>query len=663
MPARKRLLITGPAGSGKTARLLEWYRVLARAGVPTDQILVLVTHTPQALAFKQALELEATGPVHAMSYIGWAQRELRLYWELVEPRLPAAAARPLEPLFLNLEQAQYLMQETLAQCREHGPLRGIRSTNQRLAILCTGNLLTVAAANGLDPQEIAPRLAAAAGGDRDGLYEQLAQVLRLYRDRCLESRALDYGQSLELYGWLRADPLYRAQLLRRVRHLIVDDLDESVPVLQDFIRDLLPDLDSAVLACCPDGGHSGFRGADPALAYATFRALCDEERLGPTFTASAAAVALGDAVAARLRGMDRPVPGELPVSRAEAPLRAEALDQAARTVAGWIRSGVEPGEIAVIAPTVDPVLLVHLAERLTPLGARVADLTRSRRLLDDPFARAMLVLALLAHPEWGLPPPSGTLAGTCALLLEVDTVRAGLLVGAILRAGDLPELEHEHLRRRIGFDAAGRYDTLRHWVLAQRRTPRPIDEFCELAATEVVLPLVADRQQWGPCRQVVESAHRFRILWERVPALQDQPAGRRFAQMLLSGTLAAEAMDPPGADPRAVLVATPYAFLTARRSVRYQLWCDLRSAGWLRTDAKELANPHVLSRRWQPGERWTSVSDLLARRENAARTVRGLLHRCRDGLALVSSELSGWGLEEEGGLAVFIPDLGVSAGE
>lgn len=661
----RKLLLTGPPASGKSTRLREWFRVLAQSGRRTDQVLVLVTHTPRALEFKARLGLESSGAIHALSYFGFAQRELRLFWDLVQPRLPRGGTAAAEPLFLNLEQAQYLMLTCLRDRRADGPLRHITATDQRLAILLTGNVLTVAAGNGLPHDQIGARLTAADGGDPGGVYAALQDLIHLYRGHCLAGRCLDYALTLELYGQLRQDPLYRRHLLGRVRHLIADDLDESLPVEQDFVADLLPDLDSAVLAMDPEGGHAAFRGADPELAHATFAGACDQEQLGPARAGSPAAAALGDALARRLEGRLEELPplADFAVRRVQTELRADALDAAAGAVTGWLRQGAPPEQVAVIAPVVDPVLLARLSEAVAPLGVRVDDLTRSRRLLDDPYARALVCLIQLVHPDWEPRPPAGLLAGALGLLLQVDAVRAGLLARAIERAGDLPDLEEARLRRRIGFAPGERYTGLRHWVLQRRAEPRPIDEFCELAASQQLVPLLSGTAGWASCRQVVESAHRFSTLHRRVGLLQDAPAGARFMDMLLTGTLAAELLEPPGTDPGAVLVSTPYAFLTSRRSVQHQVWLDVLSDSWLRSDAKEVANPHVLARRWPPGEQWTGAADLLARRRNGARTVRGLMRRAERSLTLIGSELNGWGFEEGGGLGPALAGLPLEGGD
>lgn len=654
----ERLLLVGPAGAGKTAALLDRYRALVAAGARTDQVLVLAADAARVHAWRQELGLTASGPQEIYSYFGFVQRELRLRWGQVQSRLPAGLPAA-EPVFLNVETAHFLMRQVVDEAQAAGRLTEVVAGPQRIAVLLASNLWTVAAANGIPYAEVGARLAEAAGGDR-ALYAQVQEALVRYRERLLPAGVLDYGLALETYhGTLLADPAYVAGLCRRFRHVLVDDLDEAVPLQHRFLQALLPGVESAWLAFSTDGGHTQYMGARPQLAYATFRRLCREHWLEQSHTCSPEMGALGEALARRIQG-DRQAraPAGCRVERIAAELRGEMAREMGERAAALIRSGVEPGAIAVIAPRVDQVLLHQLREALAPLGVQVEDLGRTRRLLDDPFARALLAVVELVHPEWGLAPGPGALAGAFAVLLALDPVRAALLARAVAEArGALPDLDEAGLRRRIGFRAGELYDGLRAWIRQAQEHPRPIDELVAAAAGELLAPLAEGAAELVPARQLVRSAQRMRTLAERVGQLLQRPAGRCYVEMLLAGTIAADPLEQPGLDPQAVPVATPYAWLSSRRTARWQIWADVSGDAWYRNDVKEITNPHVLSPEWQPGDRWSDSRSLKVRQANAARTVRALLRRCREGLVAAESALDSWGREQEGGVSDAIADV------
>jgi hypothetical protein len=169
-------------------------------------------------------------------------------------------------------------------------------------------------------------------------------------------------------------------------------------------------------------------------------------------------------------------------------------------------------------------------------------------------------------------------------------------------------------------------------------------------------PLVGDLtpEKLHACQQLLLSAHRFRQAMER---FGDDAYGSEYVKMLTEGTVAAEPLEAYDPARDAVTLATPYAYLSSRLSSQYQIWVDVSGDGWYPNDVKELANPHVLSRRWEEGDRWTDTRNNRIRQANAARTVKAMIRRCRGRLILAECSLTPWGQEQEGGLSDAFGDL------
>ncbi|HWI63497.1 MAG TPA: hypothetical protein VNT75_16795, partial [Symbiobacteriaceae bacterium] len=320
---------------------------------------------------------------------------------------------------------------------------------------------------------------------------------------------------------------------------------------------------------------------------------------------------------------------------------------------------VKPGDIAVITPHVDKALEVTarqvLGARAVPV--KVQNVSLSRRLVDEPYARSIITLAGLVHPHWKIPRDSaGSFSNAMQLLLKLDPIRASILGDAVWRAGDLPDLDEAGLRRRVGFERAEAYEYLRHWVQEARRKEWGTDEFAQAAVAEVMAPLVGELKPatLHTCQQLLMSAHRFRQAMER---FGEHAYGSEYIKMLTEGTVAAEPLEAYDPQKDAVTLATPFAYLSARLTSQYQLWVDISSDGWYPSDVKELANPHVLSRRWDEENRWTDSLNKKSRQYNAARTAKALVRRCKGRLILAECGLTAWGVEQEGGLAEAFTDL------
>jgi hypothetical protein len=75
-------------------------------------------------------------------------------------------------------------------------------------------------------------------------------------------------------AYLFSDERYLARLHDSYHYLIVDDIDETVPVAQDLIVDFLKKAKGVFLAYNPRGGHTDFFGAYPEGVEKNILPLC-----------------------------------------------------------------------------------------------------------------------------------------------------------------------------------------------------------------------------------------------------------------------------------------------------------------------------------------------------------------------------------------------------
>ncbi len=647
-------LILGPTGSGKTTALMRRYEEWVRQGFRTDQIFVLTSGSVQTARWRRELSLTAGGPVEAYSFFGFVQRELELFWAPVQAAVPELQAW-LRPEFLDAAVAQQLMR-ALLEPYERQFAEQLQATPERIAMQLSGNLTMLGAAAGLEPRRLVQLLAGAAGPDRSPVYQWAGNLLETFRARCLQAGMLDYGLALRLYTTvlLHHSP-YLDHLRSRYRCLLVDDLDETTPVAQDLLALLAPHMEQAVYAFGTDGGHTRFMGADPERALERFRPGAQVEELHGSRTCSPEAFALGEALAHRILGGS--VKGRssgVVAGRIVTDLRSDMAVEVADRVAGLVANGVPPAEIAIIAPYVEMPLERTVAARLSAAGVQVRRLSGGRRLLDEPYVWAVIVLAGLAQPAWHLPLRTpNAVARALQVVLGLDPVRAGLLGEAVAGTGALPDLGEAGLRSRLTPKRAEAYDRLRHWLKAARERTWEPDELvgaivAEVMASQGALPV----QQVHLAQQLLRVAERFRLARERFGELA---FGQTYQRLLTEGTVAAEPLEGEAAN--AVILATPYAYLKHRLTSRFQVWVDISGGGWYPSDVKELTNPHVLASGWVEGITWNDGLAGRVRQRNAARLVRALARRCTGQIFLAESALTPWGYEQEGGLAEVFADL------
>ena len=661
-----KVFLEGPAGSGKTTAGTAWLRRLL-AAVPAERVLVL---TPQRTldapyrAVAQSTDLPPGGQVTLATFGGLARRMIDLFWPLVAAE--AGFAHPhRRPIFLTLETAQYYMTRIVTPLiEEQGYFDSVTLNRNRLCSQIIDNL-NKAAMVGFPYTEIATRLKGAwIGESAQGIiYEQAQTCATRFRRYCLEHNLLDFSLQMEIFSTLLwHEPLCRTYLQTQYRHLVVDNVEEDTPVAHDILYNWLPETDSALLIYDQNAGYRAFLGADP-ISASTLRDLCDHH---VTFTDSwVTSPAIESLNAAFEKVLQEETP---PPLRQPLPLRFELhryhpqmLDWVADEIASLVRDGTPPGEIVVIAPFLSDALRFSLSHRLKQRAVPVRSHRPSRALRDEPVAQALLTLAALAHPDWGIVPTRYDAAYALVQAIgEMDLIRAQLLVDILYRVQEnRPRLQpfeglKPEVQSRITYLLGGRYEGLREW-LDQYITgdPTPLDHFLARLFGELL-----SQPGYGFYRQtdaghitamLIESIRKFRSIVEQ--AEPDTIAGRAYVQMVHDGVVAAQYLRPWQAqEENAVLLAPAYTFLLYNRPVEVQFWLNVGSGGWWERLYQPLTHPYVLSRRWPMGQPWDDTQEVAARNDTLLRLIQGLLHRCRRTIYLGISELGEGGFEQSGPL-------------
>ena len=682
-PLDEKIFLSAPAGYGKTTVGVERMRYLLRRGVYGESILVL---TPQRTlqepyqAVLQSPEIGAGGQVTLATVGGLARRMVDLFWPLAAEA--AGFARPdLPPTFLTLETAQYYMAHIVRPLLDEGYFESLTINRNRLYSQILDNL-NKAAAVGFPHTQIGERLDRAWLGDpaQRRVYADTQDCANRFRAYCLENNLLDFSLQLEIFtDILWHDSLVRDYLNDTYRHLIYDNIEEDIPRAHDLIGDWMPDLDSALLIFDEGGGYRQFLGADPNSAWRLSETCQTQASLPESFVTSAGVQALSDSLArvidpatapilnpspSRGRTSISPPEGERPregaLRYADTRYYPELLDWLTDEIDSLLQEGIPPNEIVVLAPYLSDALRFSLMHRLDARGIPVRSHRPSRSLRDEPATQALLTLAALAHPQWGIKPSEFDVAYALMQAIEgMDLIRANLLTKIVYRAqgqalspfsGIKPEVQE-----RITYVYGEKYAELREWILAYRQQDvLPFDHFLRKLFGEILSqPGFGFHRNLDAAKvaaNLVESVKKFR--WAMASANADAlTLGREYIAMLGEGVIAAQYLGAwKSEQENAVLIAPAYTFLMQNRAVAVQFWLNPGSEGWVERLFQPLTHPYVLSRNWDnaEGHYWTDADEVAATRETLARLTTGLLRRCKETLYLGLSELGESGFEQRG---------------
>lgn len=678
-PPDSKVFLSGPTGCGKTTTGVERMKYLLKQGIRADSLLIL---TPQRtlqepyLASLHGPEAAPGGEVTLLTVGGLSRRVVDLFWPLAADA--AGFAHPdQQPVFLNLETAQYYMAHIVRPLLDEGYFESVTIDRNRLYSQILDNL-NKSAVVGFPVDEIGPRLDSAWFGDpaQRRVYTDAQDSALRFRQYCYDHNLLDFSLQLHVFwNYLWPERHVRDYLARTYRHLIYDNVEEDIPRGHDMIREWLPDFQSALLIYDEGGGYRRFLGADPETGWA-LRELCDEQAvLQDSFAMSEGIASLEDALRDAIdptltpsRSTLEGLPGRERIdslSFVQSRFYPELLDAIADETLSLLDGGLPPSEIVIVAPYLSDSLRFSLTNRLDARKIPWRSHRPSRSLRDEPASHALLTLAALAHPDWNIRPPKFDVAYAFMQSVEgMDLVRAQLLAEIVYRQRDFSLAPFDGIKpdvqERITFTLGNRYSALRDWLQAyQESDALPLDHFLRKLFGEVLsqpgFGFHTNLDSIRVAASLVESVKSFRLAIEpsgEMTGLSELSAlGKEYIAMLNDGVIAAQYLESwRMGDEQAVFVAPAYTFLLTYRPVTVQFWLDAGSSGWYERLAQPVTHPFVLSRGWEQGRLWTDADEVEQSRDALARLVSGLLRRCRERVYLGMSELGESGFENRGDL-------------
>jgi hypothetical protein len=664
------LFIEGPAGTGKTTGAIQYIRSLLDQGIQPEHVLILVPQRtlgqPYQLAFVDS-DWPQGGLTDVVTLGGLARRGLETFWPLVSGK--AGFAHPAQaPRFLTIETAQYYMAGFVNQAVKTGVFDAVSLSPSSIMRQTLDNL-SKAAVNGFSLDQIADRLIVAWGdrhSSRPPVYRATVDLAHQFRDHCLQNNLLDFSLQVEVFmKFLLHEPLYVAYSKTRRFHLVADNLEESFPVVADFIRWMWDDLDTALLLYDTDAGYRVFLGADP-VGMRSLSALCDEVQvLGQPVNAPPVMGALA-AEFDGLLGPDRNVVETLPANPLEGfvyescKFYPQMVDWVADQVAALVENGVPSREIVILAPFLGDSLRFALTARLNERGVETVSHRPSRAVRDEPAARAILTLMALAHPEWGYRPPPMDVSDTLwQVVEELDPVRAWLLTQIVYSQSreELGSFDaiRPPMQERVTYRAGEKYERLRAWLLDYRAGAEriPPDHFLSRLFGEILAQpgfgFHTNLEAGRIVAELVESARKFRQTLYPRGADDWGEVGHSYFGLVQEGLLAALYVSSWRDEERdAVFIAPAYTFLMRNRWVDYQFWLDVGSNHWWERLEQPLTHPYVLSRGYPSDQVWTDDMEFEARQAALRRLALGLVRRCRERIYMAISDLSEQGYEQRG---------------
>ncbi|KXZ39501.1 Superfamily I DNA or RNA helicase [Alkalithermobacter thermoalcaliphilus JW-YL-7 = DSM 7308] len=652
------IVVNGSSATGKTTIAIERYRhMIENENIKSEQILVLVLNRIQSLIYRSNLDIKGCGEIKITSYFGFIQKELIRFWPLVVQKCDLIGKDSIKPVFHTFETSQCLMNRLVEFKRnKEGLLLGLNSPSDRIAISVISNL-TKASLPSISIEEIGTRLYNSLENKdliKQNIFKDMDNIIDYYIKRCLEKGIIDYGISVFLYNkYLLNDPLYKEYLVRNIKHLIVDNLEECTPSQIDFIKQLIPYTKTSLLLYNPDGGFGIRHGADPLYTKMNIVNKYKNVSLDYSYSKNKfydfQMCVSNNIVNSTTRKIEKYE--DIYISRSE--FRSDMIESLTKQVVTLLKQGIKPKDIAVISPVNDIVFEYVLSNNIKQLGYEVLNISRKSSIVDNPYSYALVILACLCYEFEKVNVNEDDVKNLLLLLMNIDPIRVSILIKHIYENKDniilLKEIKDEKIKDRVGDRYIEKYEFIRKWIENYKQGERlNIDEFFRKVYLEILITLPAGKENINACREIVDSATNFINIISKFESIKDP--NLEFIKFIKSGAKSNESIYTleERLSSSFVTLATPSTYLASGSYNKIHIWADLGNDMWSPRNVTELENPYVLTKTWNINDIYTEDIEEKNRKRYLNIIFKSLIGRCKDKLYLFDSIYSASGYEQSG---------------
>jgi DNA helicase-2/ATP-dependent DNA helicase PcrA len=672
--------IEGPLGSGKTGRLLaNTVELLQR--VPASSVLVLCSNHTRKARFVERLLQQQQAPLAQMpvyTYAGFVRNTLFNYWPLVEGMLRQGSAI-IQPELSGLEDSELMLRWLLSRLRrewqEKGetPYQDFPGNDKHILKQLVRRLR----------QRSENQLTREAMAERSALLEEPCQRETRFLEENFDRisyrlRTLDSNKQLDVFhNLLKRENALSGDLRGNIKHLLVDDVDETIHAQQQFIQWLAPSLDSLVLAADVDGGsRRGYLNAYP-YDWQALKAL----RPGPTelLTRDDVFYQAGQTLLANWKRQEdfEPLPPQ--VRFAEVTMtRLEMMTQVVDDLVSLLETGAQPGDFCLVLPKTDFLSLHQLTTRLRRLGLPYQLLSGTKRPSDNPKCRAFLTFLHWANTRaWGYAPsplelkqcllqglhasqwPGMTEESLDALsqcLYEQAITVLQAPVDSLLPIPPLIPISVLEEGNSLGLGDEGRAVMQRLAIWLQKAQALSFDRQLYSAFQDLIAVYSNEKSAYPDLNRIIDSYLKQKAIFDGLAAGDPtMDFNRWWFSQIKSGAVADAPDVPKTVDPEAIVVATAQKVIDAEVSRKKQFWLDVSCREWARSDNAPLYNAWVHSAVWDGSN--TAFSEEFNEaviRTRAGHITRTLMLLATEEVRTYASELDDLGAAQE---SLLVPRL------
>ena len=618
------LIIEGTISSNKTNILVKKYADLLNSGVPASKILVLVQNSNLKNKFidktLELLKINAIEKLQVYSFFGLVYNTISDNWAFLENRNTYENPVIL-PNLAGLEISQFILKNILKDI----PFKGYNSKKSLLHQLFRRYSLIVQ--NNLSDEEVDERSKILGESFADDAKLALKKLLK----ETLALRDFDYLRQTLVFNFIYKNTDY----FSNIEYLILDDGDEITPVCFDFVSFLAPQLKDVFVAFDKNGAsRSGYLSADKSAVWGFEQLFNQSAQSIETLTKiqDDAKILFSNVInekSDKLKNFSLKSPSK----------RAKMIDLAVQKIEELQKANIKPNEIAIITPVIDDMLKFSLQE---DIKADLIFISGSEKPVQNRIVQAALtILKLNTNLSENLTEFDIRVILTEFLGIPVKYCRE------ILNNFESSKTLIEHNFNDETFNQ--KYSKLLSLINDLSNSDIKLSEqVCEIYDNVIEFTNI-NPDEINKFNFFTKQLREF----ENIYGHNFEKYKNEIITQIENSIIAENPYSILEIKENEIVVATPQKIIDNQIQTKYQIWLDVSSDEWIKSDTGPLYNAWVFQKGWDK-DSYTIEDNLNLSKDKTARILRKLTLCTSEKIFAFSSLFDGNGVENFGGIEKYL---------
>ena len=618
------MIIEGSIGSNKTEILIKKYCELLNNGIDASKILVLVQNSNLKNQFIEKtlenLNISSAEKLRVYSFFGLVYNTISDNWAYLENRNMFDNPKIL-PTMSGLEVSQFILKDIL---KDH-PFKGYNSKKSLLNQLFRRYSLIVQ--NNLSDEDVEERSKILKEAFADDAKSALKKLLK----KTLSLRAFDYLRQTLVFNFVYKNTDYFSS----TEYLIVDDGDEITPACFDFISHIAPQLKDVYIAYDKKGGsRTGYLSADKNAVWEFEQLFKQKAKIIDSTTK------LKEDAEIIFSNVTEDKTERLNYFSVKSPSkRSSMIDYAISKTESLLSENVKPSQISIVTPIVDDMLKFSLKQSL---NAEPVFISGNEKLAQNRIVKAALTILKL-----------NTELKENVQEFDIRVILSEFLGIPVKYCREILT-NFDKTKTLIQYDFKDEEFNSRYKKLINLTEKLGISG---IPISEQVCEIYDDIVEFRSINP--DEINKFSFFIKQLRDFESifgKNFGTKKSEIITqieNSIIAENPYSVLNIKDNQLIVATPQKIIDNQIRTKYQIWLDVSSNEWVKSDTGPLYNAWVFQKGWEK-DTFTIDDNIALSKDKTARILRKLTLCADDYIYAYSSLFDGNGVENFGGIEKYL---------